>query len=81
MVLQERINVSEIMGRYINYKLNFFSKFFFLSGFFFTNIHYSQDSRGRGDYFLKSSLPLSPASQTPRHHPGNYWRELISAHS
>ena len=41
--------------------------FFFLSGFSFTNIHESQDCRGRGRAFLNSSLPLPPASQTLRH--------------
>ena len=39
-------------------------RFFFLSGFSFTNIHDSQNSRGRGGYFFYSSVPLPPASQT-----------------
>ena len=55
--------------------------FFFLSGFSFTNIHYLQDSRGRGGYLFNSSLPLPPASQTLRYQPGDYCRELTSAHS
>ena len=54
---------------------------FFLSGFSFTNIHYLQDSRGRGGYLFNSSLPLPPASQTLRYQPGDYCRELTSAHS
>ena len=37
---------------------------FFLSGFSFTNIHDSRDSRGRGGYLFNSSLPLPPATQT-----------------
>ena len=41
--------------------------FFFLSGFSFTSIHDSQDSRGRGGYLFNSSLPLPPASQALRH--------------
>ena len=41
--------------------------FFFLSGFSFTNIHDSRDSRGRGRVSFNSSLPLPPASQTLRH--------------
>ena len=45
----------------------FFFFFFFLSGFSFTNIHESQDCRGRGGHFFNSSLPLPPASQTLRH--------------
>ena len=40
---------------------------FFLSGFSFTSIHDSQDSRGRGGYLFNSSLPLPPASQALRH--------------
>ena len=34
-----------------------------------------------GGYFFNSSVPLPPASQTLRHWPGNYCRQLISAHS
>ena len=34
---------------------------------------------GRG-HFFNSSLPLPPASQTLRHYPGDYCRELTSAH-
>ena len=55
--------------------------FFFLSGFSFTNIHDSQDSRRGGGYLFNSSLPLLPASQTPRHWPGDYCTELTCAHS
>ena len=54
---------------------------FFLSGYSFTNIHESHDCRGRGRHFFNSSLPLPPASQTLRHQPGDYCRELTSAHS
>ena len=35
----------------------------------------------RGGHFFNSSLPLPPASQTLRHQPGNYCRELTFAHS
>ena len=55
--------------------------FFFLSGFSFTNIHYLQDSRGRGGYLFNSSLLLPPASQTLRYQPGDYCRELTSVRS
>ena len=34
-----------------------------------------------GAYLFNSSLPLPPASQRLRHQPGNYCRELTSAHS
>ena len=41
--------------------------FFFLSGFYFRSIHYSQESRERERVFvLNSSLPLPLASQTLR---------------
>ena len=53
----------------------------FLSGFPFTNIHDSQNSMERGGYPLNSSLPLPPTSETLRHQPGNYCRELTSTHS
>ena len=33
-----------------------------------------------GGYLFNSSLPLPPASQTLRHQPGDYCRELTSAH-
>ena len=33
-----------------------------------------------GGHFFISSLPLPPASQTLRHYPGDYCRELTSAH-
>ena len=57
-----------------------FLSFFFLSAFF-SNIQDSQDSTGRGQVSINSSLPLLPTSQTFRHQPGNYCRELTSAHS
>ena len=40
-----------------------------------------QDSREGEGYLFNSSLPLPPASQTLRHSPRNYWRELTSAQS
>ena len=57
----------------------------FLSGFFFTNIHKSLHSRGKGGggrgYLFNSSLPLPLASQTFRHQPGDYFRGFISANT
>ena len=58
-----------------------FAFVFCLFAFSLTYIHDSQDSRRRGGYLFNSSLPLLPASQTLRHQPGNYCRELTSAHS
>ena len=66
--------VLEVIGLYSKMAVN--SKIFSfivknspstLPGFSFTNIHDSKDSRERGRLFFKSSLPLPPASQTPRH--------------
>ena len=54
--------------------------FLFLFVFSFTDIHESQDFRGGAGYFFNSSLPLPAASQTLRHQPGDYYRELTSAH-
>ena len=47
----------------------------------FTNIHESQDCRGRRGHFFNSSLPLPLVLQTLRHYPGDYCKELTSAHS
>ena len=56
-------------------KSSILDSFFFLSGFCFTNIHESQDCKGRGGHSINSSL------QTLRHQPDNYCRDLTSAHS
>ena len=67
--------------------LNTSQRFFFLFLFLFylrlsfTNIHESNDCRGRGGHFFNSSLPLPLASQTLRHQPGDYCTELTYAHS
>ena len=53
---------------------------FFLSGFSFTTIYESQNCREGGRHFFNSSLPFPPASQTLRHYPGDYCRELTPAH-
>ena len=55
--------------------------FFFYSGFLSRIFTSHRTAEEGGDYFFKSSLPLPLASQTPRHQPGNYCRELTSAHS
>ena len=49
-------------GKNISAKNNSTATFFLLSGFSFTTIHESQDSRGRGRAFLNSSLPRPPVS-------------------
>ena len=50
---------------YYRESLDVKKKFFFLSGFSFTNIH--RTAGEGGGYLLDSSLPLPPASQTLRH--------------
>ena len=56
--------------------------FVFLSGFFFSRTFKTDRTAGeRGGYFLNSSLSLPSASQTLRHQPGNYCKELTSVHS
>ena len=63
-----RIIIS-LSGGYLLLSVKTFTCYiFFLSGFSFT-------------YIQDSSLPLPPASQTVRHQPGNYCRELASVHS
>ena len=55
--------------------------YFFYLGFLlraYTNHRTAEEGGGR--HFI-SSLPLPPASQTLRHWPGDYCRELTSAHS
>ena len=66
-------------GRLLNVlcKLIFFPSGFFLSRTF--TIHRTS-GEGRG-YLFDSSLPLPSASQTLRHYPGDYCREITSAHS
>ena len=54
--------------------------FYFLSEFSSATIHEPRNCRERGRTFFNSSLPLPPTSQTPRHQPGDYCRELTSAH-
>ena len=52
---------------------------FFLSGFFSRTFTIHRTAGKGGSYFF--ILPLPPASQTLRNQPGNYCRELTSAHS
>ena len=58
---------------------DFIYTFYFYLGFLsqpLTNHH----GTGRGGYFFNFSLPLPPASQTLRHQPSDYCRDLTSAH-
>ena len=45
------------------YGWTFFVRFFFLSGFSFTDTDYSQDSRGREGTIFYSTLPLPPTHE------------------
>ena len=51
---------------------------FFLSGFSFTNFTNHGTVGKWGGHFFNSSLPLPCVSQTLRHQPGDYCRELTS---
>ena len=55
--------------------------FFFYLGFLSRTFTIHRTEGEGGGYFFKSSLPIPPASQTLRHYPGRYYRELASAHS
>ena len=54
---------------------------FFYLGFLSRTFTNYRTAGEEGGYFFNSSLPLTPASKTLRHYPGDYCRELISAHS
>ena len=55
--------------------------FFFYLDFLSGSFTMHRTVQERGCYFFNSSLPLPPASQTLGHQPGDYSRELKSAHS
>ena len=55
--------------------------FFFYLGFLSRTFTNHRTTGEGGGHFFNSSLPLPPASQTFRHQPGDYCRELTSAHS
>ena len=54
---------------------------FFYLGFLLRKCTNHRTAEEGGGHFFNSSLPLPPASQTLRHQPGDYCRELTSAHS
>ena len=58
----------------------FFLLFFYL-GFLSRTFTVHETAGEGGGYLFNSSLPLPPASQTLRYQPGDYCRELTSAHS
>ena len=55
--------------------------YFFYLGFVSRTFTNYRTAREGGGHSISSSLPLPPASQTLRHQPGDYCRELTSAHS
>ena len=59
----------------------YFTSFFFYMGFFLRTFTNHRTAEEGGGHFFNSSLPLLPASQAFRHQPGDYCRELTSAHS
>ena len=54
--------------------------FFFYLGFLSQPFMKHRTAGEGGGHFFNSSLLLPPASQTLRHYPGDYYRELTSAH-
>ena len=55
--------------------------FFFYLGFLSKTFTIHRTAGEGGGYPFNSSLPLPPSSQTLRHQPGDYCREIISTHS
>ena len=55
--------------------------FFFYVGFLSRTFTNHRAAGEGGGYFINSSLPFPPASQTLRYQPGDYCRDLTSAHS
>ena len=55
--------------------------FFFYLGFLSQTFTFHGTAGEGGGFLFNSSLPLPPASQALRHQPGDYCRELTSAHS
>ena len=55
--------------------------FFFYLGFLSRPFTNNRTAGEWGGHSFNSSLPLPPASQTFKHQPGDYCRELTSAHS
>ena len=55
--------------------------FFFFVSFLSQTFTNHKTAGEEGWHFFNSSLPLPPASQTLRHQPGNYCKELTSIHS
>ena len=53
---------------------------FFYEGFFSRTFTNRRTAGEREGHFFNSSLPLPPTSQTLRHYPGDYCRELTSAY-
>ena len=55
--------------------------FFFFLGFLLQPFTNHRTARERGGHFFNSSLPLTSASQTLRHCPGDYCRDVTSRHT
>ena len=75
-------NFAKFTRKYLCQSL-FLNNFFFWSnlGFLSRTFTIHGIAGEGGGYFFKSCLPLPPASQTLRHQPDDYCRELTSAHS
>ena len=75
--VQNKFQHGPMPNRQLEIDVNVFLYLGFLSRTF-RNHRTSEEGGGR---YFESSLPLSPASQTLRHQPGDYCGKLTSAHS
>ena len=74
-------SVQEFKVKPFEQLFHFFFFFFFYLGFLSRTFTIQETAGEGGGYLFNSSLPFTPASQTLRHQPGVYCRELTSVHS
>ena len=60
------------------YALFYYYYYYFYLGFLSRTFTIRRTAGEGGDSLINSSLPLLPTSQTIRHEPGNYYRELTN---
>ena len=77
---REAVKISALRSKNLLDKYDFFFFFSYL-GFLSRTFTIHRTAGEGGGYLFNSSLPLPPASQTLRHQPGDYCKELTSAHS
>ena len=75
------ISETKLDESFSNSQLKLDGYFFFYLGFLSRTFTIHRTAGEGGGYLFNSSLPLAPASQTLRHKPRHYCRELTSAHN